>query len=460
MGGELSDETGWLLGPLPLRVRCTCSQMDECPLASLDSSEVKAECAGATSIDPDDDLRSWDAVVLDLVDFDWETRQELIEQFLAATHDRVPIVVRTDDGDAGSARLAASLGAHDVIATGTNADEVRSRILAAARVGRLARADLGNGGPRETDEESDPEIIGSSEPMKQVLRLIRRVARSDVAVLITGESGTGKELAANAIHLRGARRDGPFIAINCGAIPQELLESELFGHERGAFTGATETHVGLTERAHGGTLFLDEIGELPLPLQVKLLRFLQDFVVHRVGGRTERKVDVRVVAATNRDLDELIRSGGFREDLFYRLNVFTLELPPLRDRDEDVLLLARHFLEEELREAGSRVRGFTRGALAALVRAPWPGNVRELRNRIRRAVVLADGPQLTPTDLDLEGDECRSIPTLREARFQAEEEAIRQAMQMTRGNRSESARLLGISRTQLYEILRRHEQEL
>jgi DNA-binding NtrC family response regulator len=304
-------------------------------------------------------------------------------------------------------------------------------------------------------------MIGTSPEIRGVFSLIRKVAATDVPVLITGESGAGKELTALAIHQRSLRRERPFVPINCSAIPVDLLESELFGHERGAFTGATTLRRGRLEAANGGTLFLDEIGDLASTAQVKLLRFLEDHVVERVGGSRRIPLDVRVVAATHRNLLEAIETGEFREDLYYRLAVFTIQMPALRDRGEDSLLIARVLLDGYARQAGKPITGFSRAALDTMRRHAWPGNVRELINRLRRAVTVAEGANLTPSDLGFEGVE-PVVPacSLREARLRAEREAMGRALEQARGNRSEAARMLGISRTQLYELMRRQPREL
>ena len=240
------------------------------------------------------------------------------------------------------------------------------------------------------------EMIGTCNAMRHLFKLIRKVAATDVPVLVTGASGTGKEMVARAIHQRSHRSKGPFVAVNCGAIPRELLESELFGHEKGSFTGAYRSVGGTVERAQGGTLFLDEIGELPLELQVKLLRFLQEYTFERVGGRKSITVDLRVISATNKDLGELIEQNLFREDLYYRLDVIDISLPPLKDRGEDALIMANIFLKKHAATLGKEIQGFTPEAVTAIQTHAWPGNIRELGNRIRRAVVMADGVTITP----------------------------------------------------------------
>jgi two-component system NtrC family response regulator len=301
-------------------------------------------------------------------------------------------------------------------------------------------------------------LLGSCPPMQAVFHTIRRVAPSDVPVLILGESGTGKEVVARAIHRRSPRREGPFIPINCGAIPENLLESELFGHERGAFTGAHIQRKGRIEMAEGGTLFLDELGELPLPLQVKLLRYLQEQTIERIGGREVIPVNARVIAATNVDLRKAMEEGKFREDLYYRVAVVVIQLPPLRDRGDDIVLLARTFLRRFAAEVKrTPAPQFTSAALRALQRHDWPGNVRELENRIRRAVIMAEGRAITPEDLELAdpGEAPPPLRTLREIRDAAERTAILNALQRNQWRIAPTAQELDISRPTLYELMER-----
>ncbi len=297
-------------------------------------------------------------------------------------------------------------------------------------------------------------IVGSSPQILAVLRSIEKIAPTDVSVLILGESGTGKELLARAIHRLSPRGSKPFVAINCAAIPETLLESELFGHEKGAFTGAVKQTIGKVEQANHGTLFLDEIGDLPLAMQVKLLRFLQNQVIERVGGRVEIKVDARIVCATNQSLDALMKEGRFREDLYYRLNELTIKAPPLREREGDAVLLANYFLRKYNEQFGHRLKGFTADAVSAIAGHPWRGNVRELENRIKRAVVMADGALITASDLELEGSPASPVSlNLRDARRRAERETVQAALAQAGGNMSQAARLLGISRPTLYDLV-------
>ena len=294
--------------------------------------------------------------------------------------------------------------------------------------------------------------------MLRVLRNVEKIAPTDVTVLLLGESGTGKELLAHAIHRMSARAHGPFVPINCAAIPETLLESELFGHEKGAFTGAVRLNVGKMESADHGTLFLDEIGDVPLAMQVKLLRFLQDQIVERVGGRKPIQVDVRIICATNQDLDRMMAEGRFREDLYYRLNEVAIRVPPLRERLGDAVFLASFFLRRFAAEYDRPVRGFGPGTLAALKDHSWPGNVRELENRVKRAVVMADGPLLSPTDLGLStpGEEPQSL-FIRAARARAEREVLQLALAQAGANLSKAAKLLGISRPTLYDLMQQHQ---
>jgi two-component system NtrC family response regulator len=292
--------------------------------------------------------------------------------------------------------------------------------------------------------------------MQQLFAKVRRVAPSDLSILLEGESGTGKELVARAIHQESSRRDGPFIAINCGAIPETLLESELFGHEKGSFTGAHVQRKGRIELADKGTLFLDEIGELSLGLQVKLLRFLQEHVVDRIGGRHSIVVNTRVIAATNVDLVKALSRGTFRKDLFYRLNVVHLSMPPLRDRDQDATMLAQEFVLKYRALLNPRVVGLSQAARDVIQAYPWSGNVRELQNRIRRALVVAQGATLQPLDLGIStelSDESRL--TLRAAREEFDKTLVRQTLARTNGNVARTAEALGLSRQAVYNLVER-----
>jgi transcriptional regulator with PAS, ATPase and Fis domain len=293
--------------------------------------------------------------------------------------------------------------------------------------------------------------------MQEVFRKVQKVAATDISVLITGETGTGKELIAREIHNRSGRAKGPFITINCGAIPENLLESELFGHVRGAFTGAVANKLGRFQSANGGTLFLDEIGELPLALQVKILRALQERVVIRVGDTQPETVDIRVLAATNRDLEAEIKGARFREDLYYRLNVVHLHLPPLRERGDDIVVLARYMVSRYAPEYGGKVRGLTPQAVAAIKRHRWPGNIRELENRIKKAVVLADKVLLGPEDLDLLPEDLPPILPLTEAKEKFQRDYINEILALNNGNRTKTARDLGVDPRTIFRHLEKEE---
>ena len=299
-------------------------------------------------------------------------------------------------------------------------------------------------------------IVAASESMLAVCRMIEKVAPTDVTTLLLGESGTGKELLSRALHDLSPRRDNNFVAINCAAIPENLLESELFGHEKGAFTGAHKQSIGKVEVANGGTLFLDEIGDMPIALQAKLLRFLQERVIERVGGRQEIPVDVRVVCATNQDPQKLIGNDLFREDLYYRVSEITINIPPYRDREEGRLILARTLLNKYAKLQKRAINGFSEDAVAAIEAYSWPGNVRELENKIKGAVIMADGKFVSAADLGLSGDEEGESLNLREVRQSAESKAIRVALTKSYGNISKAAELLGITRPTLYDLLSKY----
>ncbi|HET6437108.1 MAG TPA: sigma-54-dependent Fis family transcriptional regulator, partial [Anaeromyxobacter sp.] len=303
------------------------------------------------------------------------------------------------------------------------------------------------------------ELIGSGASMREVYRRIEKVAGTDISVLVTGETGTGKEVVAREIHRRSHRAAGPFVAVNCGAIPEALLESELFGHVKGAFTGAIATRVGRFQAAHGGTLFLDEIGDMPAALQVKILRALQERAVTKVGDSRPEPVDIRVIAATNRVLEEEIRKGTFREDLYYRLNVVSIQLPPLRDRGEDLAVIAKYFLQRCAREFGVKVRGFTPGALVAMRKYAWPGNIRELENRMKKAVVLADKALVSAEDLDLRPEVLEPILPLAQAKEEFQKRYINEVLERNAGNRTKTAKDLGVDPRTIFRHLEKLEAE-
>jgi two-component system NtrC family response regulator len=363
----------------------------------------------------------------------------------------VKAVVITGQNDREHALRAIAAGAYDFLCKPVNTDELKVLLKRCFYVAQLERENremqqaLGDG----TFEG----MLGTSSKTQEMFSAVRKVATTEAPVLLLGESGTGKEMVAQALHSRSARRAGPFVAINCAAIPDTLLESELFGHEKGAFTGAHVQRKGRIETANGGTLFLDEIGELPALLQVKLLRFLQEQKLSRVGGREEIQTDVRVIAATNADLKSQISEGKFREDLFYRLAVVTINLPPLRERGDDVKLIAQVFLQRFAAENRKSNLTFHPDALRALNRHTWPGNIRELENRVKRAVIMADGKRITVDDLELAQLGGERPVTLKEARESVERETIQQVLQRHSGKVSSAAVELGVSRPTLYELM-------
>ncbi len=366
---------------------------------------------------------------------------------------RTKVIMVTGNASRENAILAIERGAVDWYAKPIALEELRVILRRALHVQRI-EAERAGGQP--SGRKRYHRLVGESEPMKRVFGLIQRVAPTDATVLILGENGTGKELVAHAIHESSPRRDKPFIPISCGAIPETLLESELFGHERGAFTDAYRAREGKFELADGGTLFLDEIGELPVHLQVKLLRFLQDHVVERIGARERQRVDVRVVAATNRDLKGAIASGAFREDVYYRLSVLTIQVPPLRERGDDIRMLADYFLEFYARHHKRRLRGFTQAALRAIQGYPWPGNVRELENRIQRGVIMAQDSYLRPEDLELEEPVRDDVTSLQAAREEAERRVIMDALTRNAGNVTRAARDVDVSRPTFHDLLKKH----
>jgi len=368
----------------------------------------------------------------------------------------LPVVVASGQGQKENALRAIALGAYDFCEKPVDLAVLRTIIDRALRLRELEEENARlTAAPVASPIQG---IITADEGMLKVCRTVERLGSVSVPVLLLGESGTGKEALARALHDMGPRAQKPFIALNCAAIPENLLESELFGHERGAFTGAVKQVIGKIENAHGGTLFLDEIGEMPITLQAKLLRFLQDQVVERVGGRTPIKVDVRVVSATNQPLEEQAESGKFRGDLLYRLNSVTVRIPPLRDRGGDVLLLARFFFARQVKEFGRKLRGIDPQAAEAIAAHRWPGNVRELENRIRRAVLMTEGPFITTADLEI--NQVEDVPEpdfdLRAARLRVERDLIDRALARSNGSLSAAARLLGISRPTLYGLLDVH----
>ena len=362
------------------------------------------------------------------------------------------VIIISGQGEKENALRAVGAGAYDFLCKPVEMEELKLLLRRCFYVAELEKEyrQMQLSGRPEVFEE----MIGTSPQMQGVFAFIRKVAGTNAPVLLLGESGTGKEMAALAVHRRSTRKDGPFIAINCNAIPENLLESELFGHEKGAFTGAHMQRKGIIESAAGGTLFLDEIGELPPPIQVKLLRFLQEQRFQRVGGRQEITSDARVVAATNADLKEATKAGKFREDLYFRLAVVVISLPALRDRGDDVGVLAQEFLQRFGAQNGRTNLTFAPDTLRAINRYSWPGNVRELQNRVKRAVIMADGRRLTVEDLELgRPEENLPVATLKEARENVEREMVQQALKRHLGKISSAAAELGISRPTLYELM-------
>ena len=378
---------------------------------------------------------------------------------LAAIRELSPatkVIIATGQTDRQYALRAVELGAYDFYEKPIEPDILR---LIVSRARNLFELEAENTRLAETRYASPIEgIIGSSPQIQSVLRTIEKVAPTDVSVLLLGESGTGKELLARAIHALSPRAKGPFVALSCAAIPETLFESELFGHEKGAFTGAVKQTLGKIESANDGTLFLDEIGDVPQPMQVKLLRFLQNQVIERIGGRRQIQVDVRVVCATHQNLTQLIAEGRFREDLFYRINEVCVQVPALRERIGDAALLASYFLGRFAAEfKRPRSRASRPGALAAIEAHPWRGNVRELENRVKRAVIMASGSTIGAADLELEeAAEPQPSLDLREARLRAERMVLQQALVYSKSNLSHAAKLLGISRPTLYDLIRQH----
>ncbi|HHJ14545.1 MAG TPA: PEP-CTERM-box response regulator transcription factor [Gammaproteobacteria bacterium] len=379
----------------------------------------------------------------------------LLEEILSRAPNTKVIVV-TGNNDRQHALQAVSMGAYDFFYKPIDAELLGFIVNRAYRLHELEDE---NQRLHVSGGESPLEgVITGSPQMLKVCRTVEKVAPSDATVLVLGESGTGKELVARAIHSLSGRSEGRFVAINCAAIPENLLESELFGYEKGAFTGAAKTTPGKIESANGGTLFLDEVGDMPLPLQAKLLRFLQERVIERVGGREEIPVDVRVICATHKDLPQLARENKFREDLYYRISEISIRIPALREREGDILLLARVFLEKFSRQMGKTQHRLSKEALAAIEAYPWPGNVRELENRVKRAVIMAEHKQISVSDLELGGsgvDETRTF-NLREIREQAERQAVVRAMSHVGGKISQAAELLGISRPTMYDLIRKY----
>jgi len=394
-----------------------------------------------------------------LLDLGLPPRPNECDEGLAALSDILAIdstakvIVISGQSEKRNALQAVGAGAYDFLCKPVDVEELKLLLRRCIYVVELEREYRELQQSQRSDVFED--MLGTSPEMQSVFAFIRKVAGTNVPVLLLGESGTGKEMAAAAIHHRSARKDGPFVAINCNAIPENLLESELFGHEKGAFTGAHIQRKRLLETASGGTLFLDEIGELPPSIQVKLLRFPQEQRLQRVGGRQEIQVDTRLVAATNADLKELINNGKFREDLYFRLAVVTIRLLPLRERGKDIVVLAREFLQRYANQNGRTKLVFAPDALHAMTRYLWPGNVRELQNCVKRGVIMASGSRLTARDIELDQnrDVASSATSLKQAREHVERKMIDQALKRHSGKITSAAADLGISRPTLYELM-------
>ena len=403
-----------------------------------------------------------DVVTLDLglpPDPDGTTEGFAVLDEIMALKPDTKVIVASGHGARESALTAIERGAYDFYQKPVDIDALGLIVRRALNLHRIEQENRRLAARAGDDNRVLGGLITAAPEMTKVARMIERVANTGVSVMLLGASGTGKELLARGLHLSSDRRDRAFVAINCAAIPENLLESELFGHEKGAFTGAVKTTEGKIELAHGGTLFLDEVGDIPLPLQVKLLRFLQERTIERIGGRRAIEVDTRIVCATHQDLEAMIAQGTFREDLFYRLAEIVVKIPTLAERPGDAVLLAKAFLKRFADEMNPQVKGFAPDALAAIDGWAWPGNVRELENRVKRAVIMADGKLVSAEDLDLVdgGEDEAQVLNLKSAREQADRKVIRHALARSEGNISSSARLLGISRPTLYDLLKQYD---
>jgi two-component system NtrC family response regulator len=392
----------------------------------------------------------------------------VLEEVLAAGKNTKVIVVSGNE-DRSNALAAVGLGAYDFCQKPIELDTLKIILQRAFHLAELEAENRRLQESRAGGKASMEGLFGQCPQMEEIFSIIRKVGSIDVPILILGESGTGKELVARAIHENSLRKKGPFIPINCGAIPENLLEAELFGHEKGSFTGAQARVQGKVEFAHGGTLFLDEIGDMPLLLQVKLLRFLQEKVIQRVGGREDIEVDARIVAATNIDIEEAIKNGNFREDLYYRIGVVTAKLPTLRERGDDIAMLANLFMRRFAHEYKRRVKCFSVASLRVLNTYEWPGNIRELENRIKRAVVMSETQTIDPQDLgfaakNMSEDQDKTIcygvdvsgMKLKEARSVVEKGLLAEALEASQGNIMKAAEVLGVSRPTLYDLMKKH----
>ena len=382
----------------------------------------------------------------------------VLDEIMAIKPD-TKVIVASGHGARESALQAIAKGAYDFYQKPVDIEALGLIVRRALQLSRIERENRQLAARGSEDNRVLGRMITAAPEMLKVARTIERVANTNVSVMLLGASGTGKELLARGLHDASDRAGGAFVAINCAAIPENLLESELFGHEKGAFTGAVKTTEGKIEMADGGTLFLDEVGDIPLPLQVKLLRFLQERVIERVGSRKSIPVDTRIVCATHQDLEAMIADGRFREDLFYRLAEIVVKIPSLAERPGDAALLAKAFLARFAKEMNPAVKGFAPDALVAIDSWPWPGNVRELENRVKRAVIMTEGKLIGAADLDLvapEAEGCQVL-NLTSAREVADRKVIRHALARSEGNISNTAKLLGISRPTLYDLLKQYD---
>ncbi|AGH43649.1 PEP-CTERM-box response regulator transcription factor [Paraglaciecola psychrophila] len=380
-----------------------------------------------------------------------------LEEILALAP-QTKVIVVTGNNDKKNALKAVNLGAYDFYQKPIDSDTIQ---ILVSRAINLFNLEMENRHLAEVAPSMD-KIIGQSEGLLAASRKAERIAQTDISTLLLGESGTGKEVFARSIHEHSLRKDKAFVAINCASIPENLLESELFGYEKGAFTGANKTTPGKIETAQNGTLFLDEIGDMPIGLQAKMLRFLQERVIERVGGRSEIPVNIRVICATHRDIPSMVAEQTFREDLFYRVGEISIIIPPLKDRDNDVVLLAKTFLVQYNEEFKTKIKGFSGSAIKAMRQHKWPGNIRELQNKLKSAVIMAEGTHIQAEDLSLlVRDEGPGIDTLnlREVREQAESRAIRNAFLVAEHNMSKTAELLGVTRPTLYSLIEKYHLE-
>lgn len=380
-----------------------------------------------------------------------------LEEILALAPNTKVIVV-TGNNEKEHALKAIDMGAYDFYQKPIDSDTMKLLVNRAINLSKLEYENRILARRRSGMQR----IVGNSEVIQTVVRKAEKIAGTDISTLLLGESGTGKEVFARSIHEHSPRKDESFVAINCASIPETLLESELFGYEKGAFTGANKTTIGKIETAQGGTLFLDEIGDMPIGLQAKMLRFLQERVIERVGGRNEIPVDIRVICATHRDLHDMVAKETFREDLYYRIGEIAILIPPLRERDQDIVLLAKTFLNQYRDEFNAKAKSFSDGAVKAMLAHSWPGNIRELQNKLKAAVIMAEGTVVQADDLglmDASGEEEPEILNLREARELAESKAIRKAYQTAEKNMSKTAELLGVTRPTLYSLIEKYHLE-